>query len=1140
MHTTTTTLDVLYVAADDTNGAAIVDQLRFDEDALRLTVATSIDDAAAELERGTFDSVLCDPGEGNECLALVRELQSEQPGLPVVVFAPDATSRYVSELLRAGAADVIQSGPASTPPSLVVTRLQSVVGTPVAGSIHRERLERYETLLNTAGDAIYQLDAKGTIVAVNDATVSLTGYERSELIGEHVSKVMRQDHIEDGEQLIRSQLRADDHRVDTLEMDLLTRDGRAVPCETRIAVVTVGGKLTGSVGVIRDVTEQRERERQLQAERDLVEGILDTSPVGICVYGPEGSLVRANDRAREVLGLSAEELAERTFDDQQWEVYDADGESLSSAEFPVAESFETGEPAYGYEAVVRQPGGDERRVSLNSAPMVDDDGDVTRVVVTVQDVTDRRARERKIAEQRDALERLDRINDVIRAIDQALVRATTRADVEQAVCDRLTGAGRYGFALALRLRGDDTFIPHAWTAAGEEFVEEVFPTDASNPETSPGRRALEREEVEVVHSMPDEAAAPYWHADMRAAGVESVAAIPVTYEGTRYGVIAVYAEEADVFSERELEVLGELGDTVGYAIAAVERREREEMLTRLYETTQDLLGVETEQEVCEVVVDAAADVLGLPGVGIFLFDDEENVLAPAAATETLMEYYGEPIVFGPGHEDSIAWQTYVSGETQTFADVRTDDRASNAETDARSVMLVPLGDHGIFVASSPEPGGLEDRIQRLVGLLAATTEAALDRVAGRAGIRERDRILADRTERLDRTEGMLEFVRDVDQLLVRAGTREEIEQQVCERLTGMEPYTFAWIGTVPPDGDRVEPQTWAGAGDGYLDAVSLAVDGAEPAARTAESGSATVVSNVADDIRGAAWARAALDRNFQSAAAVPLVHGETTYGVLAVYGTEPDAFAEPVAGVLGDLGELIAYGINTTETRRGILAEQVTELELRIGGAGTFLNAVAGIADQPVTYREILPERGGRAQVLFALADAPVEAVLALEEEFVSVESLTHVAAGEEHLFRATVGGETVAATLLRCGSIPREVVATADETRAVVRLPQELDVRVFLDRVRTSYQDTELLSRQDVERQPRIRSDVREALEAKLTDRQREVLVTAYECGFFESPRETTGAELATLLGISQPTLTHHLREAQRRLFETLYEETD
>jgi predicted DNA binding protein len=125
---------------------------------------------------------------------------------------------------------------------------------------------------------------------------------------------------------------------------------------------------------------------------------------------------------------------------------------------------------------------------------------------------------------------------------------------------------------------------------------------------------------------------------------------------------------------------------------------------------------------------------------------------------------------------------------------------------------------------------------------------------------------------------------------------------------------------------------------------------------------------------------------------------------------------------------------------------------------------------------------------------------------------------------------------LLESGGIPQQVVASGEQTAATVRLPTQESVRAFLERVGETYPETELRSKRD-RQQADAHQPMQFALDSELTDRQREVLVTAYESGFFESPRETTGAELADLLGVSQPTVTHHLREAQRRLFEELFD---
>ena len=53
------------------------------------------------------------------------------------------------------------------------------------------------------------------------------------------------------------------------------------------------------------------------------------------------------------------------------------------------------------------------------------------------------------------------------------------------------------------------------------------------------------------------------------------------------------------------------------------------------------------------------------------------------------------------------------------------------------------------------------------------------------------------------------------------------------------------------------------------------------------------------------------------------------------------------------------------------------------------------------------------------------------------------------------------------------------------------------------------------------------------LTPRQMHVLRTAFECGYFESPRKIGSRELAAQIGLAQSTVLEHLRKAQAKLTE-------
>ncbi|MFD1515007.1 helix-turn-helix domain-containing protein [Halomarina rubra] len=55
------------------------------------------------------------------------------------------------------------------------------------------------------------------------------------------------------------------------------------------------------------------------------------------------------------------------------------------------------------------------------------------------------------------------------------------------------------------------------------------------------------------------------------------------------------------------------------------------------------------------------------------------------------------------------------------------------------------------------------------------------------------------------------------------------------------------------------------------------------------------------------------------------------------------------------------------------------------------------------------------------------------------------------------------------------------------------------------------------------------------LTDRQREVLKTAFELGYYDVPRDATHESIARELDVATSTIDEHLRKAEARLFGTL-----
>lgn len=135
---------------------------------------------------------------------------------------------------------------------------------------HRERdRELYETLVDTVGDPMYVLDGDGHIEMVNDAMVDRLGYSRAELVGEHVSGFMSTEDVERGTRLLLNIARDDTRRWGTYEMAFVHADGTRVETEDNVAPLVDGdGALRGSVGVLRDITDRKARERRVRSLHD--------------------------------------------------------------------------------------------------------------------------------------------------------------------------------------------------------------------------------------------------------------------------------------------------------------------------------------------------------------------------------------------------------------------------------------------------------------------------------------------------------------------------------------------------------------------------------------------------------------------------------------------------------------------------------------------------------------------------------------------------------------------------------------------------------------------------------------------------------------------------------------------------------
>jgi PAS domain S-box-containing protein len=168
-----------------------------------------------------------------------------------------------------------------------VARLASVTNTPIRHGAHvigilgvarditeeRERdlaLERseirYTQLVESASDAIFTADTSGNLTAVNRSLEIATGQSRDQLIGRPVFSLIDPRDQVAAKEVLRAGLAGDFPRGDLRYLD---GNGELRHCSLTVTPLTEDGVVTGLLGIVRDVTDERRLTEQLMQQEKL-------------------------------------------------------------------------------------------------------------------------------------------------------------------------------------------------------------------------------------------------------------------------------------------------------------------------------------------------------------------------------------------------------------------------------------------------------------------------------------------------------------------------------------------------------------------------------------------------------------------------------------------------------------------------------------------------------------------------------------------------------------------------------------------------------------------------------------------------------------------------------------------------------
>ena len=182
-----------------------------------------------------------------------------------------------------------------------------------ARDVGRTSEDRFRSLFDMSRDGIVFVDLDGHIEEMNQAYLDLVGYDRDE-ISTHTYQDLTPEKWRAGEaEIIETQVMQRGFS-DEYEKEYVRKDGSIAPISLRtILVRDLDGRPIRFMGIVRDITELKEKEEALKASEKRYRSLFDLSHDGVVFVGLDGPVEEANPAYQDMLGYDLDELVGVTY-----------------------------------------------------------------------------------------------------------------------------------------------------------------------------------------------------------------------------------------------------------------------------------------------------------------------------------------------------------------------------------------------------------------------------------------------------------------------------------------------------------------------------------------------------------------------------------------------------------------------------------------------------------------------------------------------------------------------------------------------------------------------------------------------------------------------------------------------------------
>jgi diguanylate cyclase (GGDEF)-like protein len=520
------------------------------------------------------------------------------------------------------------------------------------------------------------------------------------------------------------------------------------------------------------------------------------------------------------------------------------------------------------------------------------------------------------------------------AINEAILYAKSPDELYQKVCEAGFSSGDFMAVAVFLVEPDGRRLRFA-AGCGEDISRlstiEIT-TDAAMPEgRGVGGEAFRNQKLCVSNDYLNEPFSLAWREGAAKAGIGAVAALPLLFDGKSIGILLVTRGEARSLDAQMVSLFERMSANISYALdnfgretarLAGERAARRltRMFSALSATNEAILRARTEHELYQLVCDASVHGGKSLATFVLLKEPDSHWLKPVAGTGHNLELVAKARYstdadnpFGRG----ISGQVFRSQKPIVERDLSrrtqgTPWEKANVDTGVAACVAAPLVKHGqsvgVMLSFISRSWASDEEIVALALRIAENVCFALDNFDRDA---EKARIAAEE----DRLARMYAALSATNEAILRARSRTELFDLVCEATATGAKFTSASIALVDEDGERLRVVASYGPNSAAVRQFRFSTSDKVPEGQgltgTAFRTRRPAISNdILTDDRIRPWQASARVTGIRASAALPLFNGEKLEGVFLFNSPERGTFTSEFVELLQRLQANVAFALD--------------------------------------------------------------------------------------------------------------------------------------------------------------------------------------------------------------------------------------